>query len=85
MICQKPTPSIKNTNPFCELILTDINEQRTHLKMFEIKSINSEANEFGEYTTLDMNKFWCELTDGTLVKCDYREFNPLIISFAYFP
>jgi hypothetical protein len=32
-----------------------------------------------------MNKFWCELPTGELVKCQYFVFNPLILGHIYFP
>jgi len=34
---------------------------------------------------MDMNKFWCQLPSGELVKCQYFTFNPLILGHVYFP
>ena len=60
-------------------------QKTTHLKMFRIKSEDTQRNEFGELVNMDMNKFWCELGDGSLVKCQYHVFNPLLFGYVYFP
>ena len=77
--------SLKNTEPFCELKLKETNGKSTHLKLFRIQSEDSQRNEFGELVNMDVNKLWCELSDGTLVKCQYHVFNPLIMGHIYFP
>ena len=80
--------SLKKTQPFAELILKEgnnIKQKTTHLKMFRIKSEDTQRNEFGELVNMDMNKFWCELGDGSLVKCQYHVFNPLLFGYVYFP
>ncbi len=80
--------SLKKTQPFAELILkegNDIKQKTTRLKMFRIQSEDTQRNEFGELVNMDMNKFWCELADGSLVKCQYHVFNPLLFGYVYFP
>lgn len=77
--------SLKKTEPFCELKLKETNGNSTHLKMYRIESKDLQRNQFGELVKTDMNKFWCELSDGTLVKCQYHVFNPLIMGHIYFP
>ncbi len=77
--------SLKNTSPFCELKLKETNGNLTHLKMFRIQSEDAQRNEFGELVNMDMNKFWCELPDGSIVKCQYHVFNPLFFGHIYFP
>ncbi len=80
--------SLKKTQPFAELILkegTEIKHKTTRLKMFRILSEDTQRNEFGELVNMDMNKFWCQLDDGVLVKCQYHVFNPLLFGYVYFP
>jgi len=77
--------SVRRTEPFCELKLKETNGNSTHLKMFRIQLKEFQRDEFGEIVNIDMNKFWCELPDGTLVKCQYHVFNPLIMGSIYFP
>ena len=80
--------SLKQTQPFAELILkegTEIDNKTTRLKMYRIQSESPQRNVFGELVNQDMNKFWCELPDGSLVKCQYHVFNPILTGQAYFP
>lgn len=77
--------SLKSTQPFCEMNLKEINGRSKHLKMYRIQSEEPQRNEFGELVNIDMNKFWCELPDGSLVKCQYHVFNPLLFGHIYFP
>jgi hypothetical protein len=53
--------------------------------MFRINSFQSQRNEFGEVVDIDMNKFWCQLPNGAMVKCQYHVFNPLLLGHVYFP
>ena len=76
--------SLKNTEPFCELKLKETNGNSTHLKLFRIQSEDAQRNEFGELVNMDMNKLWCELPDGSIVKCQYHVFNPLLFGHIYF-
>ncbi len=53
--------------------------------MYRIKSDDNQVNEFGDIVNIDMNKFWCELPNGQMVKCQYFVFNPLMLGHVYFP
>ena len=80
--------SLKQTQPFAELILkegTTIENKTIRLKMYRIQSEDTQRNVFGELVNQDMNKFWCELPGGSLVKCQYHVFNPMLTGVAYFP
>ena len=80
--------SLKQTQAFAELVLkegSEIQHKTTRLKMYRIQSEDTQRNEFGELVNMDMNKFWCELPDGVLVKCQYHVFNPLLFGYIYFP
>ena len=85
VLSPKQCDSLKNTAPFCELILKERQGKKSHLKFYRIMTEEQQRNEFGEVVNMDMNKFWCELSDGTLVKCQYHVFNPLIFGHIYFP
>jgi hypothetical protein len=43
------------------------------------------VNDFGDVVQMDVNKFWCELPNGQVVKCQYYVFNQLIMGHVYFP
>jgi hypothetical protein len=38
-----------------------------------------------EILNSDIDKFWCELPGGEIVKCQYFVFNPLLLGHIYFP
>jgi hypothetical protein len=71
--------------PFATLTLKETSGKTTKLRMFRIKSPEFQTNEFGDVVDTDMNKFWCELPNGQMVKCQYFVFNPLIMGHVYFP
>ena len=77
--------SLKKTSPFCILKVKETSGKSTKLRMFRIASSTPQRNEFGESVDMDMNKFWCELPSGDLVKCQYFTFNPLILGHVFFP
>ena len=77
--------SLHKEVPFCILTTTEITGKKTKLRMFRIKALVAEENEFGELINQDMDKFWCELPNGDFVKCQYFVLNPLIIGHVYFP
>ena len=76
--------SLKSTDPFAEIILGEKSGESTHLRLFRIKADEPQRNEFGELVNMDMNKFWCALPDGEIVKCQYHVFNPLLFGHIYF-
>jgi hypothetical protein len=82
---KKQCDSLKKTSPFCILSVKETSGKSTKLRMFRISSTIPQRNEFGETVDMDMNKFWCELPNGDLVKCQYFTFNPLILGHVFFP
>jgi hypothetical protein len=84
-LSKKQCDSLKQTTPFCVLSLKEKKGKTTKLRMFKIATKEAQQNEFGEMENLDMNKFWCQLPNGELVKCQYFVFNPLIMGYVFFP
>ena len=81
----KQIDSLKRTRPFCELKVRTTKGEKKQLRMFRIKATgDAEVDDFGDKVTYDINRFWCELPDGQLVKCQYFVFNPLIMGHIYF-
>jgi hypothetical protein len=77
--------SMKRTVPFAELTLRETSGKTTKLRMFRIKNGVMLPNEFGEIIDNDQDRFWCELPNGSIVKCQYFVFNPLLYGNVYFP
>ena len=77
--------SLKQSMPFATLKLTEKGGKTTKLRMFRITSEEMQINDFGDVVSMDVNKFWCELPNGQVVKCQYFVFNPLIMGHVYFP
>ena len=84
-LSKKQCDSLKQTIPFCVLSLKEKKGKTTKLRMFKIATKEAQRNEFGEMENMDMNKFWCQLPNGELVKCQYFVFNPLIMGYVFFP
>ena len=76
--------SLKATEPFAEITLDERSGEQTHLRLYRIKADEPQRNEFGELVNMDMNKFWCALPSGEIVKCQYHVFNPLLFGHIYF-
>lgn len=76
--------SLRNSKPFTEIILKEKAGGTTHLKLHRIQVEEDQINEFGELVNMDMNKFWCVLPSGEIVKCQYHVFNPLLYGHIYF-
>lgn len=76
--------SLKKSQPFSEITLVKNNNTEIHLRLFRIQAEQAQRNEFGELVNMDMNKFWCELPSGEIVKCQYHVFNPLLFGHIYF-
>ena len=76
--------SLKATEPFAEITLDEKSGKQTHLRLYRIKVDEPQRNEFGELVNMDMNKFWCALPSGEIVKCQYHVFNPLLFGHIYF-
>lgn len=77
--------SLKKTVPFAVLTLKETSGKATTLKMFRIKTNDKRPNEFGEIVDNDLDRFWCQLSNGSIVKCQYFVFNPLLYGNVYFP
>ncbi|TSJ39104.1 hypothetical protein [Fluviicola chungangensis] len=81
----KQLDSLKRSTPFCELKIRTTKGEKKKLRMFRIKATGDpEVDDFGDQATYDINRFWCELPDGQVVKCQYFVFNPLIMGHIYF-
>lgn len=82
---KKQVDSVKHSTPFAVLKLTETNNATTTLRMFKIKTTDERPNEFGVKEKADMDKFWCEMPNGELVKCQYFALNPILLGHVYFP
>lgn len=82
---KKQVDSLKKTTPFCVLTVSETNGNSTKLRLFRILPKANEKAGMAEVVNPDMNHLWCELPNGTLVKCQYFVFNPLIFGHVYFP
>ena len=81
----KQIDSLKKSQPFATITVNEVSGKSNKLRLFRIKSEFEQRNEFGNTVNVDMNKFWCELPNGQLVKCQYFVFNPLLLGHVYFP
>jgi hypothetical protein len=84
-LSDKQVDSLKKSMPFAKLSVLETSGKKSVLRMFRIKTANQSVNEFGEIVDVDMDRFWCELPSGDVVKCQYFVFNPLILGHIYFP
>ncbi len=82
---KKQIDSLKKSSPFAVLTLTETNKNKTKLRMFKIKSESPQQNEFGVMENSNMDKLWCEIPNGQIVKCQYFVFNPILLGHIYFP
>ena len=82
---EKQVDSVKRSIPFSTISLTETSGKKTNLRLFTLKSAEPTKNEFGEVLNIDYNKFWCQLPNGELVKCQYFVFDPLLKGHLYFP
>lgn len=81
----KQVDSVKNSIPFATLRLKETSGKSTLLKCYRINNIQRTDTDFGAVRDVNQDKFWCVLGDGTLVKCQYFVFNPLLMGHIYFP
>jgi hypothetical protein len=84
-LSKRQVDSVKHTKPFSTISLYETTGKKTHLRLFTLKSKETSKNEYGEVLNIDLNKFWCELPNGELVKCQYFVFDPLLKGHLYFP
>lgn len=82
---EKQIDSLKKTQPFCTLKVTEKSGKSSLLKMYRLRG-NGEVkdDDFGDESDYDVNRFWCILPSGKVVKCQYFVFNPLINGRIYF-
>lgn len=85
-LTDRQVDSVKHSTPFCLLQVKAKSGEQIKLRMFKRKSDSGEleVDDFGESSAYDINRFWCELPSGKLVKCQYFVFNPLIMGQIYF-
>ena len=77
--------SLKNTRPFCVLTVKETNGKTTRLRCFRIKQKTVSPQGIAEFRNNDHDRFWCQLPNGEVVKCQYFVFNPLFLGHIYFP
>ncbi len=77
--------SIKASTPFCVLTVNETSGKSTRLRCFRIKEKTVTQNGIVEYANNNHDRFWCQLPNGELVKCQYFVFNPLLLGHIYFP
>ncbi|MBP6090254.1 MAG: hypothetical protein KA521_03305 [Crocinitomicaceae bacterium] len=82
---ERQVDSVKHAKPFSTISLTETTGKKTNLRLFTLKSNEPTKNEYGEVLNIDYNKFWCQLPNGDLVKCQYFVFDPLLKGHLYFP
>jgi hypothetical protein len=84
-LSEKQIDSLKKTTPFCVITVEEPSGKSRKLKCFRIVSLTPEMVGMASVDDVDNNKFWCELPNGELVKCQYFVFNPLFLGHIYFP
>lgn len=77
--------SLKRMIPFAEIKVKETNGKTTKLRCFRAKGTVNETVAGHEVVNSNIDKFWCELPDGDVVKCQYFVFNPLLLGHIYFP
>ncbi|WP_343748606.1 hypothetical protein [Fluviicola sp.] len=82
----KQLDSLKHSTPFCVLKVRSTKGVKTQLRMFRRPSVSGEkeVDDFGDESPYDINRFWCELPSGQVVKCQYFTFNPILMGHIYF-
>lgn len=77
--------SLRRTTPFAEIKVKETNGNSTRLRCFRARAAVNDTVAGQEIFNSDIDKFWCELPSGELVKCQYFVFNPLLLGHIYFP
>ncbi len=82
---EKQIDSLRKTKPFCVLTVKQTSGKEEKLRMYRMKGTDDElVNDFGDTVDYNVDRFWCFLPSGDLVKCQYFVFNPLIMGNVYF-
>lgn len=85
VLSQDQVDSLKKTAPFC-ILKVDLKDGKSdRLRMFRIASSSTQVNELGQPVNYEIDRFWAELPNGELVKCQYFVFDPLTLGHLYFP
>lgn len=84
-LSEKQVDSMKRTIPFAEIKVKETNGNSTKLKCFRAKLPVNDTIAGREVVNSNIDKFWCELPGGEIVKCQYYVFNPLLLGHIYFP
>jgi hypothetical protein len=77
--------SLKSTRPFCVLTVKETDGKTTKLRCFRIKQKTVSPQGVAEFRNNDHDRFWCQLPNGEVVKCQYFVFNPLFLGHIFFP
>ncbi len=85
VLSNKQIDSMKQAKPFGTMKIIEKTGKSTYLKFHRLLGPEMFDNEFGEVINHDINSFWCVLPDGSVVKCQYFVFDPLIRGDIYFP
>jgi hypothetical protein len=84
-LSNKQIDSLKKSRPFCDLTVKQVNGKSDKLRLYRLKGNgDTNFNDFGDSVTYDVNRFWCVLPSGDVVKCQYFVFNPLLMGNIYF-
>lgn len=81
----KQIDSLKHTRPFCVLTVSETTQQKTKIRCFRIQTKAEVKAGMANVVDIDNNKFWAELPNGQMVKCQYFVFNPILLGHVYFP
>jgi hypothetical protein len=82
---KRQVDSLKKAQPFCILTMKQTNGTTEKFKMYRMKGTgDKQVSDFGDNVDYDVNRFWCILPSGDLVKCQYFVFNPLLMGHIYF-
>ncbi len=88
-LTDRQVDSLKASTPFCIMSVKSKRGTSETVKMFRRKSDNTDGGEnvgnFGEdFGNYDINRFWCQLPNGDIVKCQYFVFDKLTRGDIYF-
>lgn len=84
-LSNKQVDSLKASQPFATLKVVKKDGKDIFLKCFHIPGEPFFDEQFGEVVNIDVNRFWCQLPNGEIVKCQFFVFDPLFRGDIYFP
>lgn len=81
----KQVDSLKRSTPFCVLTVKKTNGETEKLKLYRVEGTRGVVeDDYGIEVEYDVDRLWCVLPNGDLVKCQYFVFNPMIMGHIYF-